>query len=182
LDDPPAEITEGRMIREGIDEELDGLRAMSRDGKGWIARMEEKEKARTGISTLKVGFNKVFGYYLEVTRSHLSRVPPDYIRKQTLTGAERFITPELKEYEAKVLEAEEEIEELEYKIFCRIRRDVAEESSRVQQAADHLARLDVLAALAEVASRNNYVKPEVEEGEDGQPLVLELLEESLLLI
>ncbi|UCD85079.1 MAG: DNA mismatch repair protein MutS [Deltaproteobacteria bacterium] len=175
---PPLGLREGGLIKEGYDARLDELRAIRRDGKGWIARMEEKERTRTGIGTLKVGFNKVFGYYLEVTRSHLSRVPPDYIRKQTLTGAERFITPELKEYETKVLEAEEEIEELEYKIFCRIRRDVAEESSRIQQAADHLAQLDVIAALAEVASRNNYIKPEVEEGEeirieDGRHPVLE---------
>ncbi len=163
---PPLTLREGGFIKGGYAARLDELRAIRRDGKGWIARLEKQERARTGISTLRVGFNKVFGYYLEVTRSNLSRVPQDYIRKQTLTGAERFVTPELKEYEAKVLEAEEEIEELEYQIFCRLRQDVANESSRTQQTADLLAQIDVLAALAEIASNNNYVRPEVEESEE----------------
>ncbi len=179
-ENPPLGLREGGLIKEGYDARLEELRAIRRDGKGWIARLEEKERARTGINTLKVGFNKVFGYYLEVTRSNLSRVPEDYIRKQTLTGAERFVTPELKEYEAKVLEAEEEIEDLEYRIFCRLRQDVANEAPRIQQTAELLARIDVLAALAEVASNNNYVRPEVEDSEEvrieeGRHPVLERL-------
>jgi len=181
--EPPFSLREGGLIREGYAEELDELRKVSRGGKEWIAHLQTRERERTKISSLKVGFTRVFGYYIEVTKPNMKFVPPDYIRKQTLVNAERFITPELKEYESRVLGAEERIKELEYKIFLEIREKVAGEAGRVLKAADILATLDVLAGLAEVAVRNNYVRPEVQENEvisikDGRHPVLErLLEE-----
>ncbi len=164
VEDPPAVITEGGIIRDGYHRELDELRAISREGKGWIARLEARERQRTGIQNLKVGYNQVFGYYIEVTRANLHLVPPDYIRKQTLTGAERFVTPELKEYENKVLGAEERIKALEYRLFCDLREELASEVRRFQGIADGLSSLDCLLSLAEVASSNDYVRPEVDEG------------------
>jgi DNA mismatch repair protein MutS len=159
VDNPPLALKEGGLIRQGYDRQLDELRGICRDGKGWIARLEARERERSGISSLKVRFNRVFGYYIEVTKPNLHLVPEDYIRKQTLVNAERFITPQLKEYEEKVLGAEERINELEFELFCRIREQVARHSQRIQQTAQALAQLDVLAALAELASRANYVRP-----------------------
>jgi len=166
VDDPPFVLREGGLIRPGFHAELDELRRISREGKGWIARLEQEEKERTGISTLKVRFNRVFGYYIEVTRSHLNRVPDDYQRKQTLAGAERFITPMLKEYEEKVLGAEERVVEIEYDLFQEVRRQVAAFGARIQATADCLAALDVLAGLADLAHDRNYCIPEMDDSTD----------------
>ncbi len=157
----PHSIREGGMIAEGVHSELDELRSISRDGKSVIAAMEEEERARTKISSLKIRYNKVFGYYIEITHAHKDNVPLDYIRKQTLTNAERFITPKLKEYENKVLGAEERIKALEYEIFCEIRAACAEKIELVRQAASAIALLDVMAALASCAREYQYVRPEL---------------------
>ncbi|MCD6452591.1 MAG: DNA mismatch repair protein MutS [Acidobacteria bacterium] len=166
VDEPPATVREGGLIKDGFSYELDELRKISREGKGYIASLEEKERKRTGISSLKVGYNKVFGYYIEVSKANLSLVPDDYIRKQTLVGGERFITPELKEYEAKVLTAEERIGELEYQLFLEVREKVSQAAGRIKKTADALATLDVLCSLAEVAVRNRYTRPKITEGDE----------------
>jgi len=153
-------------VRDGADRELDELRAISRSGKQVIAEMEARERARTGIASLKVRYNRVFGYYIEVSKSNLHAVPPDYHRKQTIAGGERFITPALKEYEDKVLGADERILERELEIFARLRDAVAVEAPRIQVTARALATLDVVAALADAAAVNNYVKPHVHEGDE----------------
>jgi len=165
VEDPPFVLREGGIIADGYHGELDQLRAISREGKGVIARLEAKEKARTGIASLKIRYNKVFGYYIEVTRSNLGAIPEDYIRRQTLANAERFITPELKEYEEKVLGAEERIVELEYSLFQEIRQRVAAEGERLARTADRLAILDVLASLADVAHERNYCRPVIDDSD-----------------
>jgi len=164
--DPPPTLREGGIIAQGYSSELDELRTASREGKSWIASLEAKERERTGIKNLKVGYNAVFGYYLEVTKPNLHLVPDDYIRKQTTVNAERFITPLLKEMEAKVLGADEKAAELEYRIFCEVRSKVADEAVRVAKVARAVAEVDVLAALAETAASRGYVKPVVNEGEE----------------
>ena len=166
IDDPPALAREGGFARDGVDPELDELRTISRSGKQIIAEMEERERARTGIASLKVRYNRVFGYYIEVSKSNLHAVPPDYHRKQTIAGGERFITPALKEYEEKVLGADERIVERELEIFETLRAAVAAEAPRIQASARALAALDVLAALAECAAINNYIKPHVHDGDE----------------
>jgi DNA mismatch repair protein MutS len=166
VDDPPVLSREGGFTRDGIDRELDELRAISRSGKQVIAEMEVRERARTGIASLKVRYNRVFGYYIEISKSNLHAVPPDYHRKQTIAGGERFITPALKEYEEKVLGADERILERELEIFERLRTAVAAEAPRIQAAARAAATLDVLAALAETAAVNNYTKPHLHEGDE----------------
>ena len=166
VDDPPALSRDGGFARDGVDAELDQLRTISRSGKQVIAEMEERERTRTGIGSLKVRYNRVFGYYIEVSRSNLHAVPADYHRKQTIAGGERFITPALKEYEEKVLGADERILERELEIFERLRAGVAGESPRIQATARALAALDVLAALAENAAVKNYTKPHVHDGDE----------------
>lgn len=166
VDDPPFVLREGGLIRPGFHAELDELRRISREGKGWIARLEQEEKERTGIASLKVRFNKVFGYYIEVTRSQLARVPEDYQRKQTLAGAERYITPALKEYEEKVLGAEERVVEIEYDLFQEVRRQVAGFGARIQATAEAVATLDVLLGLADLAHDRNYCVPEMDDSTD----------------
>jgi len=165
VDDPPATLNDGGLIREGYHQKLDDLRRISGSGKEWIARLQEGERERTGVRSLKVGYNRVFGYYIEVTKANLSRVPEEYIRKQTLANAERFITPELKEQEARVLGAEDRIRELEYRLFLEIRDDVAAAAGEIQTNARLLARLDVLVSLSVVAVENGYRRPLVDEGE-----------------
>lgn len=165
-DEPPALAREGGFVRDGFDQEVDELRHISRSGKQVIAEMEEAEKARTGISSLKVRFNRVFGYYIEISKSNLHAVPADYIRKQTIAGGERFITPALKEYEEKVLGADERIVARELEIFEVLRKRVAAESPRVLDTARAVAGIDVLAALAETATACNYTKPHVHDGDD----------------
>jgi len=166
IDDPPALAREGGFTRDGRDGEIDDLRRISRSGKQVIAEMEEAERARTGIGSLKVRFNRVFGYYIEVSRSNLHAVPSDYQRKQTIAGGERFITPALKEYEEKVLGADERILAREIEILDSLRAAVAAEAPRIQMSARAVAALDVLASLAEVASNNNYIKPHVYDGDE----------------
>jgi DNA mismatch repair protein MutS len=165
VDEPPAVARDGGMIRDGVDTDLDELRHISRSGKQLIAEMEEAERARTGIP-LKIRYNRVFGYYIEVSKSNLGSVPPDYHRKQTIAGGERFITPALKEYEEKVLGADEKILEREVAIFERLRAQVGAESPRIQDTARGLASLDVLSALAETASAQNYTKPLMHAGDE----------------
>ncbi len=159
-DDPPANLREGGAIKDGFDTELDQLRSLLRDGKGWISRLENSEKTRTGIKSLKVGYTGVFGYYLEVSRPNLHLVPEDYIRKQTLANAERFITSELKEMESKILSAQERSYSMEQEIFSRIRSDIASNTLEIQLKAAAIGELDVLLAFATVASENSLVKPE----------------------
>lgn len=159
LEEPSFHITEGGIIKPGFNRELDELREISRSGKSFITGMEKKEKQRTGISSLKIRYNKVFGYYIEVTKPNLSQVPEDYIRKQTLVNSERFITPELKEYEEKVLHAEERINSLEHKLFLEIREKLEHSAGRLHKIASALAHLDVFTALAELASRRSYSRP-----------------------
>jgi DNA mismatch repair protein MutS len=166
IDDPPALVRDGGYVRDGTDPELDELRTISRSGKEVIARMEEAERARTGIASLKIRYNRVFGYFIEVSKSNLRAVPPDYHRKQTIAGGERFITPELKEYEEKVLGADERILEREIEIFDRLRGQVATEAPRIQDTSRAIATLDALAGLAETASLNNYTKPHVHDGDE----------------
>ncbi|MCC7124067.1 MAG: DNA mismatch repair protein MutS [Acidobacteria bacterium] len=165
-DEPPALARDGGYVRDGVDAELDDLRRISRSGKQVIAEMEEQERTRTGIASLKVRFNRVFGYYIEVSKSNLHAVPSDYQRKQTIAGGERFITPALKEYEEKVLGADERILERELAMFEALRVRVAAEAPRVLDTARAIAALDVLAAFAETASVANYAKPHVSDGDE----------------
>ena len=178
VDHPPLTIKEGGIIKPKHDKELDALREIGREGKGWILQLEAAERKKTGISSLKVRYNQVFGYYIEVTKSNLHLVPDQYIRKQTLVNAERFITPELKEFETKVLGAEEAICQLEYRLFEEIRKRVSDETPRLQKTASAIAIIDILGSMAEVADRYNYVQPVVDEGDgiiirDGRHPVLE---------
>ncbi|MBI5968328.1 MAG: DNA mismatch repair protein MutS [Deltaproteobacteria bacterium] len=177
-DSPPAMLKEGGLIKKGFDPALDRLWEVSHEGKKWIAELEAKERMRTGISSLKVRYNQVFGYYIEVTKPNLSAVPPHYIRKQTLANAERFITQELQEYETQVLNAEEQKNTLEYQIFLQVLARVASAVAKIQGNAQALAELDVLSALAEVAERNGYYRPQLDEGDslkmiDGRHPVVE---------
>jgi DNA mismatch repair protein MutS len=161
VEEPPLTVREGGLIRDGYDAALDELRSTARGGKSWIARFQAEEIRRSGIPSLKVGFNKVFGYYIEVTHTHADKVPADYIRKQTIKNAERYITPELKEHEDRVLRAEDRAAELEYELFVALRDRVAAEAPRLVQIARALAELDVLAALAELAVARHWCRPEI---------------------
>ncbi|MDA8100563.1 MAG: DNA mismatch repair protein MutS [Nitrospiraceae bacterium] len=181
-EDPPYTLREGKLIRKGYNADLDELRGISSSGKGYIAAIEQRERERTGIASLKVSFNKVFGYYIEVTKPNLPNVPADYIRKQTMVNAERFITPELKEYEDKVLNAEERILDLEYRLFQEVRDQVARETVRIQDMARRVAVLDCIASLAEAAALYNYSRPVVDDGDvlrivEGRHPVIEQLTE-----
>ena len=162
-EDPPVTIREGGMIKEGFDENIDMLRKAKTDGKTWLAQLENEDKERTGIKNLKIKYNKVFGYYFEVTNSYKDLVPEDYIRKQTLANAERYTTPRLKELEDTILNAEDKLYTLEYDLFCKIRDSIALELDRIQKTAKAVARLDVFASLAYVAERNRYVRPKLNE-------------------
>lgn len=159
VDEPPLALKEGNVMRDGFDPELDELRAAMRDGKGWIAKLQQDEIERTGIPTLKVRFNSVFGYFIEVTRSHLDKVPEDYVRKQTIANGERYITPALKEMEGKILGAEERATKLEYELFQRVREAIIAQLAAIQQSASALAQLDVLGAFAETARLFEYQRP-----------------------
>lgn len=177
-DEPPLALKEGGIIRDGFSAELDELRNAQRGGKDWLAKLQQDEIERTGIASLKVRFNSVFGYFIEVTKSNLDKVPPHYVRKQTVATGERFITPELKEMEGKILGAEERSTKLEYELFLKVREEVLQNLQPIQRTADALAQLDVLAAFAETARLFNYVRPEVGEGgqlhiRDGRHPVLE---------
>jgi DNA mismatch repair protein MutS len=178
VDHPPLTIKEGGMIKPNYNKELDTLREIGREGKGWILQLEAEERKKTGISSLKVRYNQIFGYYIEVTKSNLHLIPDHYIRKQTLVNAERFITPELKEFETKVLGAEEAICQMEYRLFEEIRTKVSDETPRLQKTASAIAVIDILGSMAEIADRYNYVRPIVNEDDeitirDGRHPVLE---------
>ena len=166
VDEPPMAVREGGVIRDGFSPELDELRDAARNGREWIARLQREEVERTGIPSLKVGFNSVFGYYLEVTRANLSKVPPEYIRKQTVANGERYITPELKTMEQKILGAEERATRLEYELFLRVREEVLAHLRPIQDTAAALAQLDVLASFAHLARERDWVRPVV--GDEGR--------------
>ena len=176
--DPPFTVRDGGMFNDGWDEQLDELRSIARDGKKFIAGLEAQERRRTGIQNLKIGYNRVFGYYIEIKKSAAERAPVDYIRKQTLLGAERFATAELKEWEEKVLSADEKTAELEYQLFSALRKDISGETPRIQKAARTVATIDVLASFAQVASENRYVRPTINDSaslviKDGRHPVVE---------
>ena len=178
VDEPPLPVKEGGMIRDGFDTALDELRTAQRGGKDWIAKLQADEIARTGITSLKVRFNSVFGYYIEVTKANLDKVPPHYIRKQTVANGERYITPELKEMEGKILGAEERSVKLEYELFQHVREEVLGQLPKIQQTATALAQLDALASFAETARLHSYCRPVIaDEGmlkiRDGRHPVLE---------
>lgn len=186
-EEPPISVREGGIIREGFDEDIDKLRRAKRDGKEWLAELENTDRERTGIKNLKIKYNKVFGYYFEVTNSYASLVPPDYIRKQTLANAERYTTPRLKELEDTILNAEDKLCTLEYDMFCKIRDSIAMEMERIQQTAKAVARLDVFASLSLTAERNGYVRPKLNEKgvidiKDGRhPVVEKMIENDMFI-
>lgn len=163
IDEPPLSIREGGMIKDQFDETIDRLRSAKHDGKQWLAQLEEEDRERTGIKNLKIKYNKVFGYYFEVTNSYKNLVPEDYIRKQTLANAERYTTPRLKELEDTILNAEDKLQTLEYDVFCKIRDTIAQELVRIQNTAKAIAKLDVYASLSLVSERNHYVRPKLNE-------------------
>lgn len=178
VDDPPILLKEGGLIRDGFDPVLDELRSTSKEGQEWIAGLEESERRRTGIGKLKVGFNNVFGYYIEVSKSFLKAVPPDYERKQTLTSGERFVTPELREREKAILTAQERSCALEYEAFMRVRDEVAKNGETIRETARVMAGADVLHSLAEIAVHNRYARPDVNESDvifikDGRHPIVE---------
>jgi DNA mismatch repair protein MutS len=164
VENPPATLKDGGVIKDGFDRELDELRIICREGKSWIAKLEEKERNKTGISTLKIRYNKIYGYYIEVTKKNLSAIPQEYIRKQSLVNCERFISQELKEYEEKILGAEEKMVALENEILQDLRGKITKEGKRVQKAAAKIAEVDVLSCFAEVSAKYNYIKPEMDNG------------------
>jgi DNA mismatch repair protein MutS len=179
--EPPISLSDGGVIQSGVDAELDELRDLSRNSKQYLAQIEQRERQRTGIGSLKVKFNSIFGYYLEVSKPNLHLVPKDYERKQTLVNAERFTTPELKEYEAKILDAQEKIVEIERRIFAELRTAIAAEAKRIRQTALALAEVDVLAGLAHIAALRNYCRPALDGSGDleiveGRHPVIEQLE------
>ena len=187
LDDPPLALKEGGIFRDGYDADLDALRQASREGKNWISHLQEREIAATGIKSLKVRYNSVFGYFIEITKSNLANVPAHYTRKQTTVGGERFITPELKEMEAKVLGADDRAQNLEYQLFQKLRDETLREIEPIQQTADAIAVLDVLCALAETARLFRYCRPELNDSlrlaiKDGRHPVLDqnLVEEKFV--
>jgi len=164
--EPPISLSDGGIIQSGVDRELDELRDLSRNSKQYLALIEQRERQRTGIGSLKVKFNSIFGYYLEVSKPNLHLVPPDYERKQTLVNAERFTTPELKEYEAKILDAQEKIVEIERRLFAELRTAIAAEAKRIRRTALALAEVDVLAAFAHIAALRNYCRPKFDDSSD----------------
>ena len=174
--EPPLTFADGGVIAPGLDRDLDELRELSRNSKQVLAQIEQRERGRTGIASLKVKFNSIFGYYIEVSKSNLHLVPPDYERKQTLVGAERFTTPELKEYEAKILDAQEKIVEIERRLFTELRTAIAAEAKRIRQTALALAEVDVLASLAHIATLRNYCRPTFAAPVEGSAGDLEIVE------
>src|SRR5271156_2441486 len=168
--EPPISLVDGGAIQSGVDQELDELRDLSRNSKQFLAQIEQRERQRTGINSLKVKFNSIFGYYLEISKPNLHLVPPDYERKQTLVNAERFTTPELKEYESKILDAQEKIVEIERRMFAELRTAIAGEARRIRQTALALAEVDVLAALAHIAGLRNYCRPALTSSTDAGEL------------
>ena len=180
IDDPPFTLKEGGLIKKGFNAEVDELREISGAGKDFIANLQKSERERTGISSLKVGYNRVFGYYIEITKTNLAQIPDDYIRKQTLANCERYITPELKEYESKVLGAEERLKNIEYDVFIKVRDTIASETERLQRTSSAIAELDALHSLAGIAVKYDYERPVVDDGDvirisEGRHPVIERL-------
>jgi DNA mismatch repair protein MutS len=174
VQEPPLSFSDGGVIAAGVDHELDELRELSRNSKQVLAQVEQRERGRTGISSLKVKFNSIFGYYIEISKPNLHLVPQDYERKQTLVGAERFTTPELKEYEAKILDAQEKIVEIERRLFTQLRSTIAAEAKRIRQTALALAEVDVLASMSQIAALRNYCRPAfVETSDSGELEIIE---------
>lgn len=165
VEDPPVSLRDGGLIKEGYNSELDELKFIAKEGRNWLADFQQKEIERTGIKTLKVKYNQVFGYYIEVTKANVSMIPDNYIRKQTLTNAERFITAELKEYETKIIHAKDKAVELEYELFIGIRNSLAKQTSQFQLLAQAIGLLDVILCFAFVASRNNYICPDINDSD-----------------
>ena len=187
MEEPPLSIREGGIIKEGFDEQIDALRRAKTEGKTWLAQLEEADRERTGIKNLRIKYNKVFGYYFEVTNSYRNLVPEDYTRKQTLANAERYTTPRLKELEDMILNAEDKLCTLEYDAFCHIREIIAGEIERIQRTAKAVARLDVFASLSLVAERSQYVRPTLNEKgvidiRDGRhPVVEQMIQNDLFI-
>ena len=187
IEEPPLTIREGGIIKDGFDEDIDMLRSAKRDGKQWLAQLEEEDRERTGIKNLKIKYNKVFGYYFEVTNSFINLVPEDYVRKQTLANAERYTTPKLKELEDTILNAEDKLSALEYDIFCRIRDTIASQIERIQRTAKAIAALDVFASLSYVSEKNHYVRPKLNDKgiidiKDGRhPVVERMIDHDLFI-
>lgn len=187
VDEPPITIREGGIIKEGFHETIDSLRRAKTDGKNWLAALEEEDRERTGIKNLRIKYNKVFGYYFEVTNSYKDLVPEDYIRKQTLANAERYTTPRLKELEDSILNAEDKLYALEYDLFCEIRDAIFAEMERIQKTARAIAKLDVFASLSYVAERNHYVRPTLNEKgiidiKDGRhPVVEQMIQNDMFI-
>ncbi|MFH1846435.1 MAG: DNA mismatch repair protein MutS [Candidatus Omnitrophota bacterium] len=178
VDVPPVSLKDGGLVRKGYDKDIDELHSLVASGKDWLAELQKKEIERTGINSLKVGFNKIFGYYIEVTNSNLDAVPSDYIRKQTLVNAERFITQSLKEYESKIIGAEERLRNMEYETFCRLRDKIGCEIDRLKKTAEAISELDVLLSLGRIAVANRYARPEITDNDqmriiEGRHPVLE---------
>ncbi len=179
--EPPISLSDGGVIQSGVDKELDELRDLSRNSKQYVAQIEQRERQRTGIASLKVKFNNIFGYYIEISKPNLHLAPPDYERKQTLVNAERFTTPELKEYESKILDAQEKIVEIERRLFAELRSAIGGEARRIRQTALALAEVDVLASLAHIAALRNYCRPQFDDSADieiveGRHPVIEQME------
>ena len=187
VEDPPIAVKEGGIIKEGFDETIDGLRHAKTEGKNWLAALENEDRERTGIKNLRIKYNKVFGYYFEVTNSYKNMVPEDYIRKQTLANAERYTTPRLKELEDTILNAEDKLYSLEYDAFCNVRETIAAQIERIQQTARAVAKLDVLTSLSYVAERNRYVRPTLNEKgiidiKDGRhPVVEQMIQNDMFI-
>lgn len=180
IDEPPLTVTEGEILKDGWHDELDRLRGLVRGGRDWIATLKKQESERTGIANLKVGYNKVFGYYIEVSKANTKLVPPEYERKQTLVNAERYITPELKQRESDIVGAQEKMQTLEYDLFCELRDAIAAETGRIQSTAHAIATIDALQSLAQTAVTKNYMKPTVDDSDvmdirDGRHPVVEHL-------
>ena len=182
-DEPPITVGDGKTIKPGFSADLDAVRAATTTAQGYIARLETGERERTGIKSLKVGYNKVFGYYIEVSNANLSLVPEDYIRRQTLVGGERYITPEMKEYESQILNSQDRLNELENSIFRQVCQQVADEAASIISTAQALAQTDVFCSLADVASRSDYCRPKLDEGdtieikEGRHPVVEQMLDQ-----
>ena len=187
MEEPPLQVKEGGIIKDGYDPDIDTLRKAKTEGKNWLAALEAEDKERTGIKNLRIKYNKVFGYYFEVTNSFKNMVPEDYIRKQTLTNAERYTTPRLKELEDTILNAEDKLITLEYDKFCEIRDHIASQLERIQKTAHEIARLDVFASLSLVAEQNHYVRPTLNEKgiiqiKDGRhPVVEKVIEHDMFI-
>ena len=166
-DTPPLRVSDGGVFRDGFNTELDQLRLLNRDGKSWIAQYQNRVREETGIKTLKIGYNRMFGYYIEVSKGQAELMPSTFQRRQTLVNGERFISPELKDYETKVLTAQDQIEALENELFTQLREEIAQHASRIMAVAQNIARIDAIQSLAQLAARQGYIRPQI----DAEPIL-----------